>query len=169
MVRFAALRLVNRRGEGERDGRQPAVRHEQHAVALRERDLEVGLAVAGDGHHDAEIPGFGPIPLLSRDEARQVRIRNGEPLPLLSEVLDLVGNREVYVEIKSLPEVHDQELLAVLDRGPVPHRYSVHSFDERRISPISASRLRSASRRIISAMRGRWRWSFSIFWRPAKL
>ncbi len=66
------------------------------------------------------FPGFGPIALLSRVEARQVRIRNGEPLPLLSEVLELVGDREVYVEVKSLPEAHDEALLAVLDRGPAP-------------------------------------------------
>jgi glycerophosphoryl diester phosphodiesterase len=55
-------------------------------------------------------------------------------------VLDLVGNREVYVEIKSLPEVHDQELLAVLDRGPVPHRYSVHSFDHRIVRRLGECR-----------------------------
>ena len=50
--------------------------------------VELDVHATRDGaivvHHDAEIPGFGPIPLLSRDEARQVRIRNGEPLPLLS-------------------------------------------------------------------------------------
>ena len=97
--------------------------------------VELDVHATRDGaivvHHDAEIAGFGPIPLLSRAEARQVRIRNGEPLPLLAEVLELVGNREVYVEIKSLPVAHDQELLDVLDRGPAPARYSVHSFDHR--------------------------------------
>jgi glycerophosphoryl diester phosphodiesterase len=97
--------------------------------------VELDAHATGDGaivvHHDAEIPGFGPIALLSRTEARQVRIRNGEPLPFLSEVLQLVGDREVYVEVKTLPEEHDQELLAVLDQGPAPARYAVHSFDHR--------------------------------------
>jgi len=97
--------------------------------------VELDVHATRDGaivvHHDAEIPGFGPINQLSRTEARQVRIRNGEPLPLLSEILDLVGDRDVYVEIKSLLEAHDEELLAVLDRGPAPGRYSVHSFDHR--------------------------------------
>jgi glycerophosphoryl diester phosphodiesterase len=78
--------------------------------------------------------------LLSRAEARQVRIRNGEPLPLLSEVLDLVGDREVYVEVKSLPEAHDDALLEVLDHGPAPHRYAVHSFDHRIIRRLGACR-----------------------------
>src|SRR5688500_17440493 len=107
----------------------------RRAVMLDADGVELDVHATRDGaivvHHDADIPGFGPIPLLSRDEARQVRIRNGETLPLLSEVLELVGNREVYVEIKSLPQGHDQELLGVLDRGPVPGRYSVHSFDHR--------------------------------------
>jgi glycerophosphoryl diester phosphodiesterase len=107
----------------------------RRAVMLDADGVELDVHATRDGaivvHHDVEIPGFGPIPLLSRDEARQVRIRNGETLPLLSEVLELVGNREVYVEIKSLPEVHDHELLGVLDRGPVAARYSVHSFDHR--------------------------------------
>jgi glycerophosphoryl diester phosphodiesterase len=69
-----------------------------------------------------------------------VRIRNGEPLPLLSEVLDLVGDREVYIEAKSLPEAHDDALLEVLDRGPAPHRYAVHSFDHRIIRRLGACR-----------------------------
>jgi glycerophosphoryl diester phosphodiesterase len=107
----------------------------RRAVMLDADGVELDVHATRDGaivvHHDAEIAGFGPIPLLSRAEARQVRIRNGEPLPLLAEVLELVGNREVYVEIKSLPVAHDQELLDVLDRGPAPARYSVHSFDHR--------------------------------------
>jgi glycerophosphoryl diester phosphodiesterase len=106
--------------------------------------VELDVHATRDGaivvHHDAEIPGFGPISLLSRDEARQVRIRNGEPLPLLSEVLDLVGDREVYVEVKSLPEVHDEAFLAVLDHGPVPARYSIHSFDHRIVRRLGTGR-----------------------------
>jgi glycerophosphoryl diester phosphodiesterase len=106
--------------------------------------VELDVHATRDGvivvHHDAEIPGFGPIGLLSWPEARQVRIRNGEPLPLLSEVLDLVGDREVYVEVKSLPEVHDEAFLAVLDHGPVPARYSIHSFDHRIVRRLGTGR-----------------------------
>jgi glycerophosphoryl diester phosphodiesterase len=37
----------------------------------------------------------------------------------------------VWVEVKSLPALHDQKLLEVLDRGPAPDRYAIHSFDHR--------------------------------------
>lgn len=116
----------------------------RRAVMLDADGVELDVHATRDGaivvHHDAEIPGFGSLALLSRDEARQVRIRNGESLPLLSEVLQLVGNREVYVEVKSLPEVHDQELLEVLDRGPAPGRYAVHSFDHRIVERLGVRR-----------------------------
>jgi glycerophosphoryl diester phosphodiesterase len=116
----------------------------RRAVMLDADGVELDVHATRDGaivvHHDAEIPGFGPLTLLSRDEARQVRIRNGESLPLLSDVLELVGNREVYVEVKSLPEVHDQELLEVLDRGPAPGRYAVHSFDHRIVERLGVRR-----------------------------
>jgi glycerophosphoryl diester phosphodiesterase len=107
----------------------------RRAIMLDADGVELDVHATSDGaivvHHDPEIPGFGPIAQFSRTEARQVRIRNGEPLPLLSEILELVGDRDVYVEVKSLPEVHDEAFLAVLARGPAPERYSVHSFDHR--------------------------------------
>lgn len=116
----------------------------RRAVMLDADGVELDVHATRDGaivvHHDLEIPGFGPIGLISREEARQVRIRNGEPLPLLSEVLELVGNREVYVEVKSLPEAHDEALLAVLDKAPAPGRYAVHSFDHRIIRRLGTCR-----------------------------
>jgi glycerophosphoryl diester phosphodiesterase len=116
----------------------------RRAVMLDADGVELDVHATRDGaivvHHDAEIPGFGAISLLSRSEARQVRIRNGEPLPLLSEVLDLVGDRDVHVEVKSLPEEHDGELLAVLDHGPAPERYAVHSFDHRIVRRLGVCR-----------------------------
>ncbi len=116
----------------------------RRAVMLDADGVELDVHATRDGaivvHHDLEIPGFGPISLLSREEARQVRIRNGEPLPLLTEVLGLVGNRDVYVEVKSLPSAYDQELLRALDQGPAPERYSVHSFDHRIVRRLGVSR-----------------------------
>lgn len=116
----------------------------RRAVMLDADGVELDVHATRDGvivvHHDAEIPGFGPIGLLSWSEARQVRIRNGESLPLLSEVLELVGDREVYVEVKSLPPIHDQQFLAVLDQGPVPGRYSIHSFDHRIVRRLGTCR-----------------------------
>lgn len=107
----------------------------RRAVLLDADGVELDIHATRDGgivvHHDPDIPGHGAIAQLSLAEARQVRIRNGEPLPLLAEVLDLVGDRDVWVEVKSLPAVYDRQLLDILDRGPAPDRYAVHSFDHR--------------------------------------
>jgi glycerophosphoryl diester phosphodiesterase len=106
--------------------------------------VELDVHATRDGaivvHHDADLPGVGPIAQLSTAEARQVRIRNGETLPLLQEVLDLVGDHNVWVEVKTLPSDHDGALLAVLEAGPAPHRYAVHSFDHRIVRRLGEER-----------------------------
>jgi glycerophosphoryl diester phosphodiesterase len=116
----------------------------RRAVMLDADGVELDVHATVDGalvvHHDPEIPGAGPIALLTRAEARQVRIPNGETLPLLSEILDLVGDRDVWVEVKTLPGMHDRALLETIDRGPAPHRYAVHSFDNQIIQRIGETR-----------------------------
>jgi glycerophosphoryl diester phosphodiesterase len=116
----------------------------RRAIMLDADGVELDVHSTRDGgivvHHDHDIPGVGPIAQLSLDEARQVRIRNGEPLPLLAEILDLVGERDVWVEVKSLPPAHDQQLLHILDRGPAPDRYAVHSFDHRIVHRLGETR-----------------------------
>jgi glycerophosphoryl diester phosphodiesterase len=107
----------------------------RRAVMLDADGIELDVHATRDGgivvHHDPDIPGLGPIAQLSLAEARQVRIRNGELLPLLAEVLELVGSRDVWVEVKGLPQEHDARLLSILDAGPAPDRYAIHSFDHR--------------------------------------
>jgi glycerophosphoryl diester phosphodiesterase len=107
----------------------------RRAVMMDADGVELDVHATRDGaivvHHDAEVPGHGPIALLTLEEVRKVRICNGEPLPLLQEVLELVGDCDVWVELKGLPTAHDGALLAVLDSGPMPGRYAVHSFDHR--------------------------------------
>lgn len=107
----------------------------RRAVMLDADGVEVDVHATRDGalvvHHDPEVPEVGPIALLTLAEARTVRIRNGETLPLLQEVLDLVGDHDVWVELKGLPPAHDRTLLEVLDAGPAPGRYAIHSFDHR--------------------------------------
>ena len=116
----------------------------RRAVMLDADGVELDVHATSDGaivvHHDAEIPGFGPIAQLTVGNARQIRIRNGEPLPLLSEILDLVGDREVWIEVKGLAEEHDARLLEVMDRGPAPHRYAIHSFDHRIVRRLGTVR-----------------------------
>jgi glycerophosphoryl diester phosphodiesterase len=116
----------------------------RRAVMLDADGVELDIHATLDGgivvHHDAEIPGEGPIAQLSLVDARRTRIRNGETLPLLAEVLDLVGERDVWVEVKGLPEAHDQRLLDVLDHGPAPERYAIHSFDHRIVYRLGEKR-----------------------------
>jgi glycerophosphoryl diester phosphodiesterase len=116
----------------------------RRAIMLDADGVELDVHATRDGdivvHHDPDLPGVGPISLLSSAEARQVRIRNGETLPLLQEVLDLVGDHDVWVEVKGLPSAHDPALLAVLDAGPAPHRYAVHSFDHRIVRRLGEAR-----------------------------
>jgi glycerophosphoryl diester phosphodiesterase len=116
----------------------------RRAVMLDADGVELDVHSTRDGgivvHHDHEIPGVGPIAGLSLAEARLVRIRNGEPLPLLAEILDLVGSRDVWVEVKGLPAEHDQQLLDILDAGPAPERYAIHSFDHRIVYRLGEAR-----------------------------
>ena len=116
----------------------------RRAVMLDADGVELDVHATRDGgivvHHDPDIPGLGPISQLSLAEAREIRLRNGELLPVLSEILELVGNRDVWVEVKSLPVAHDEALLTILDRGPTPHRYAIHSFDHRIVHRLGETR-----------------------------
>ena len=107
----------------------------RRAIMLDADGVELDIHATLDGgivvHHDVEIPGVGPIAHLTLAEARQLRIPNGETVPTLAEILDLVGDRDVWIEVKSLPAAFDHVLLAILDKGPAPQRYAVHSFDHR--------------------------------------
>jgi glycerophosphoryl diester phosphodiesterase len=116
----------------------------RRAVMLDADGVELDVHATRDGgiivHHDPDLPGVGPIAQLSLAEARQVRLRNGETLPVLTEILELMGNRDVWIEVKSLPASHDQLFLAVLDRGPAPQRYAIHSFDHRIVHRLGETR-----------------------------
>ncbi|HEX6104700.1 MAG TPA: glycerophosphodiester phosphodiesterase [Gemmatimonadales bacterium] len=116
----------------------------RRAVMLDADGVELDVHATRDGalvvHHDADVPGLGPIGQLSLEEARTVPLRNGEVLPLLGEILDLVGERDVWIEVKTLSEVHDAQLFAAMDRGPAPGRYAVHSFDHRIVRRLGEAR-----------------------------
>lgn len=105
----------------------------RRAIMLDVDGVELDVHATLDGaivvHHDPEIAGLGSIAGADLAAVRQVRLRNGEPLPLLSEVLDLMGQRDVWVEVKALDRSWDRKLLATLAAGPAPLRYAVHSFE----------------------------------------
>jgi glycerophosphoryl diester phosphodiesterase len=52
----------------------------------------------------------------------------------------LVGERDVWIEVKTLPEAHDARLFEVMDHGPAAGRYAVHSFDHRIIRRLGEAR-----------------------------
>lgn len=105
------------------------------ALELGADGVELDIHATADGaivvHHDAVLPGLGRIDALPASTVRAYRLANGEPVPLLSEVLALVGTHDVWVEIKTLPQASDATLLDLLAAGPAPTRYAVHAFDHR--------------------------------------
>lgn len=106
--------------------------------------VELDVHATADGglvvHHDPILTGGQPLNTVTLSQATASLLANGERVPTLAAVLDLVGDREVWVEVKSLPSIHDAALLAALDGGPHPARYAVHSFDHRIIARLAARR-----------------------------
>ena len=113
------------------------------AVDMGADGIELDVHATNDGelvvHHDAEIGGS---PIASRDwaELSHASLANGESIPLLGEVLEMVASLLVYVEVKDLAPEWDQRLLDVLDGGPSPERYAGHSFDHRIIARLGRLR-----------------------------
>jgi glycerophosphoryl diester phosphodiesterase len=116
----------------------------RRAVLMDADGVELDVHTTRDGaivvHHDPELPEVGVISSLDLAAVRRIRLPNGEPVPLLAEVLDLMGNREAWVEVKALPPDCDGSLLQVLDAGPAPARYGVHSFDHRIVRRLAERR-----------------------------
>src|SRR4051794_26331090 len=114
----------------------------RRAVSLDADGVELDVHATRDGvivvHHDPEIPGNGSLARLSFAETQQFRLPNGETIPRLSDVLDIVGDRDIWIEVKQLPAAADTALLDVLGRGSAPSRYAVHSFDHRIIGRLGA-------------------------------
>ena len=115
----------------------------RRAIALDADGVELDVHATRDGdivvHHDPEIRGAGPIALLSTAEVTAARLTNGEPVPLLSEVLELLDGRSAWVEVKALSPHHDEALLSVLRSAPTPAQYAIHSFDHRIVHRLGSS------------------------------
>lgn len=103
--------------------------------------IELDVHGSADGHvvvhHDAVLKleagggvgGMAAIRELTLAELRAARLHGGHRVPLLEEVLELVGTHAtVYVEVKA-PHV-EAAVAALLDRHPTV-RTAVHSFDHR--------------------------------------
>lgn len=107
----------------------------REAVARGVDGVELDVHATADGgivvHHDPVLTGGRPLDSVTLAEATSSVLPNGEPVPTLAQALELIGDRDVWVEVKALPPVFDARLLAILDAGPYPARYAVHSFDHR--------------------------------------
>ena len=105
------------------------------AAAAGADGVELDIHASRDGrlvvHHDPVIKEAGPIASLTWDVLRDVRLPNGEPLPLLDEVLALLAGLTVWIEVKALPVDSEATLLETIDRSPRPELCAVHSFDHR--------------------------------------
>lgn len=106
--------------------------------------MELDVHATADGgivvHHDPTLAGGRPLDELTLGEATASLLPNGESLPSLATALRLIGDRDVWVEVKAIPEVYDTALLRALDEGPFPSRYAVHSFDHRIIARLAGKR-----------------------------
>jgi glycerophosphoryl diester phosphodiesterase len=114
------------------------------AIRLGADGVELDVHVTKDGatvvHHDPSAGSF-PIAETRFRELRAHKLPNGETIPLLSDALSTLGTDvEVFVEVKDLPPEHDRSLLDVLDAGPAPNHYHVHSFDHRIVKRLKTDR-----------------------------
>lgn len=107
----------------------------RRAKALGAEGVELDVHATRDGavvvHHDAAIEGLGRIADLPWESVQQHKLPNGEPVPLLGDVLPLLRGLDVWVEVKGMEEYFDAVLLRALAEGPEPERYGIHSFDHR--------------------------------------
>jgi glycerophosphoryl diester phosphodiesterase len=116
----------------------------RRAVALGADGIELDVHATRDGqfvvYHDDSLPQLGTISELAATVARSHRLANGEPLPSLTEALETIGDRDVWVELKTLDARFDEALLHTLDQGPAPARYAIHAFDHRIVRRLGARR-----------------------------
>jgi glycerophosphoryl diester phosphodiesterase len=92
-------------------------------------ELDVHATIDGEivVFHDPSIMGL-PIARARMRDLSELRLLNGEPLPTLAQALETLGQLKVFVEVKVLDPRWDDRLLQVLDKGPNPSGYAVHSF-----------------------------------------
>lgn len=116
----------------------------RRAVEVRADGVELDVHATVDGHllvhHDFDVNGLGTIGKLPAASLAKHRLPNGEPIPTLAEALTILAGLDVWIEVKTLPAIWDQQLLDTLERGPTPERYGVHAFDHRIVDRLGEQR-----------------------------
>jgi len=132
----APLCIAHRGGPGPENSLEAIER----SLALGVKALEIDiwqlhgqLWVTHDHRLGRELPGQGRLDQLSLEELETLRLSNGEPLPRLPQVLELVGDGALLnIEIKG-PDtaVHLAEVLRAhcRDRQLSHEQFLVSSFD----------------------------------------
>jgi len=103
--------------------------------------VELDVHATADGelivHHDETIDGTHIVQSTAQAIAA-LRLKNGEPVPTLSQALATIAPRlQVFIEVKGLDPGWDARLFETMDRGPNPAGYAVHSFDHRIIRRLT--------------------------------
>jgi glycerophosphoryl diester phosphodiesterase len=132
---------------GHRGGAGPA--YENSLAAFRNAagsgdarcdGVELDIHVSADGafvvHHDPILGSGGVIGKLPLATLRKELLPDGSAIPTLQEVLTVIGNLSAFVEVKDLPEQHDERLLSLIATAARPERCHVHSFDHRIVSRL---------------------------------
>src|SRR3954468_16218449 len=74
----------------------------RRAVLLDADGVELDVHATRDGaivvFHDPELPTLGRIAELDLTDVRRHRLPNGETVPLLAEILEIMGQRRVWIE-----------------------------------------------------------------------
>jgi len=134
--------LAHRGASGHAHQNSPAAFRK--AVSMGADGVELDIHATLDGvllvHHDAGVDGVGAIPDLPSAAFAHYLLPNGERIPTLAQALDVLGDLEVWVEVKTLPPECDASLFATLDAGPSPRSYAVHSFDHRIVARLGEQR-----------------------------
>ena len=126
-----------------------AYEHENSLAAFRRaRDMdadgvELDVHASADGVpvvHHGPLAGSQWIAKTDVDQLRQTPLPNGEPMPTLAEALEVLKDLAVFVEVKFQSAATDDTLFAVLDHGPAPTTYHLHSFDHRIVARLRAKR-----------------------------
>jgi glycerophosphoryl diester phosphodiesterase len=107
--------------------------------------VELDIHATADGelivHHDETIDGTHHVAHSSARAIAALRLANGEAVPTLSQALTAIAPAlQVFIEVKSLGPRWDERLFEVLDRGPNPRGYAVHSFDHRIVRRLGEQR-----------------------------
>ena len=114
------------------------------AIDLGADAVELDVHATADGsvvvHHD-ETVGHVDIPTSPLELIRQQSLPNGEHVPTLAEVLELLGKElMVFVEVKTLNAGQDAAFLNTIAAGPSPDNCHVHSFDHRIVHRLLQAR-----------------------------